>query len=160
MIGSPINRVIPEHLQEEEQTILKRIRSGELIESFETVRVRQDGALINISLTISPVRDLHGRIIGASKIARDITERKRQEDELRKLKDELESRVGERTRQLTETQDRLLALTSQLSVTEQRERRKLARDLHDYLAQMLVVGRMKVSQAVTESVLLPSIRRL
>ena len=94
-------------------------------------------------MTVSPLRDETGRIVGASKVARDITQRKRQEEELRRWKNELEIRVRERTSELLTTQERLMKMTSQLSLTEQRERRKLARDLHDYLAQMLVVGQMK-----------------
>jgi PAS domain S-box-containing protein len=76
VIGKPILVIIPPHLHHEEHTILGRLRNGERIDHFETVRRRKDGALINISLTVSPVRDAAGRIIGASKIARDITERK------------------------------------------------------------------------------------
>ena len=76
VIGKPVTILIPPHLQDEEATILGRIRSGERIEHYETVRQRKDGALIDISLTISPMRDAEGIIVGASKIARDITGRK------------------------------------------------------------------------------------
>lgn len=79
VIGRPILVLIPAHLHHEEDAILSRLRNGERIDHFETVRLRKDGALINISLTVSPVRDATGRIIGASKVARDITERKRAE---------------------------------------------------------------------------------
>lgn len=76
VIGRFILVIIPPHLYHEEDTILGRLRNGESIDHFETVRRRKDGTLINISLTVSPVRDATGRIIGASKIARDITARK------------------------------------------------------------------------------------
>jgi PAS domain S-box-containing protein len=79
VIGRPILVIIPPHLYHEEESILGRLRKGQRIDHFETVRRRKDGALINISLTVSPVRDATGRIIGASKVARDITERKRAE---------------------------------------------------------------------------------
>jgi PAS domain S-box-containing protein len=75
-IGCPITMLIPEDRQNEEPGILARIRRGERVDHFETVRRRKDGNLIDLSLTISPIRDGHSRIIGASKIARDITERK------------------------------------------------------------------------------------
>src|SRR5919112_175697 len=68
---------IPEGHSDEEPSIIARLRAGERIEHYETVRVRKDGTLVDISLTVSPIRDADGRIIGASKIARDITERKR-----------------------------------------------------------------------------------
>lgn len=142
-IGRSITMLMPPDRVDEEPKILARIKRGESVEHFETVRRRKDGTLLNISLTVSPIKDDDGRIIGASKVARDMTARKRQEEELRQLKDELEIRVQERTGELLATQGRLMTLTSQLSLTEQRERRKLARELHDYLAQMLVVGQMK-----------------
>jgi len=75
-IGRPITILIPDDRPDEESEILARIRRGEPVDHFETVRRRKDGSLIDISLTISPIRDRRGRIIGASKIARDITERK------------------------------------------------------------------------------------
>lgn len=78
-IGRPITLIIPPERLDEEPAILERLRKGERVEHFETVRVAKDGRRIDISLTISPVRDSTGRIIGASKIARDITGRKRAE---------------------------------------------------------------------------------
>jgi PAS domain S-box-containing protein len=76
-VGRPITMLIPEDRLDEEPGILARIRSGERVDHFETVRRRKDGGLIDISLTISPIRDGTGNIIGASKIARDISDRKR-----------------------------------------------------------------------------------
>src|SRR5262249_13197911 len=77
LVGKPVRVLIPPERQTEEDDILARIRRGERVEHFETVRLRRDGRPLDVSLTISPVRDAAGRIIGASKIARDITEEKR-----------------------------------------------------------------------------------
>lgn len=82
-IGKPITMLIPPDRLSEEPGILARIRNGELVDHFETVRRRKDGSLVDISLTISPMRDSKGRIVGASKIARDVTERKKAEAEMR-----------------------------------------------------------------------------
>jgi PAS domain S-box-containing protein len=82
-VGQPVTMLIPPDRQDEEPQILSRIRSGERIHHYETVRRRKDGRLVNISLTVSPVRDRHGRIVGASKIARDISERMEAERKLR-----------------------------------------------------------------------------
>jgi PAS domain S-box-containing protein len=91
-IGQPITIVIPQDRQEEERTILTRIRRGERIEHFETVRQRKHGSLIWVSLTISPVKNAEGKIVGASKIARDITEQKRTSDQIATLAREAEHR--------------------------------------------------------------------
>ena len=82
-VGQPMSMLIPADRLTEEPDILARIRLGESVEHFETIRVRKDGAIIDISATISPIRDSSGAIVGASKIARDITERKRAEEALR-----------------------------------------------------------------------------
>jgi PAS domain S-box-containing protein len=82
-VGQPITMLIPAERQDEEQTILSRLRRGERIEHYETVRISKEGRRMELSLTISPVRDGKGRIIGASKIARDITTKKRAEELLR-----------------------------------------------------------------------------
>jgi PAS domain S-box-containing protein len=83
-VGQPIAILIPSELQEEERTILQKTRAGTKVENFETVWVTKEGKKIQVSLTISPVRNATGRIVGASKIARDVTEHKRAEEKLRK----------------------------------------------------------------------------
>jgi PAS domain S-box-containing protein len=91
-IGQPITIVIPKDRQSEERTILTRIRRGERIDHFETVRQRKDGSLIVISLTVSPVKGTDGEIVGASKIARDISAQKRSQDQIATLAREAEHR--------------------------------------------------------------------
>ena len=80
MIGRSIRTIIPADRQSEEDEVLRRVGRGETVDHFETVRCRKDGSLVTISLTVSPVRNKDGRIVGASKIARDITEAKRSAD--------------------------------------------------------------------------------
>jgi PAS domain S-box-containing protein len=79
-VGQPITILIPPERLNEETEILSRIARGERIEHYETVRVAKDGRRIDISLTVSPIRDAEGRIVGASKVARDVTERKQAEE--------------------------------------------------------------------------------
>jgi PAS domain S-box-containing protein len=97
-IGRSILTIIPEDREHEEQEVIAKIKRGEIVDHYETVRRRKDGSLFPISLTISPIRDGSGTIVGASKIARDITERqraaeaidhaRRQAEEANRLKDE------------------------------------------------------------------------
>jgi PAS domain S-box-containing protein len=89
VIGKPVTILIPADHADEEPTILARLRAGDRIEHYETVRVRKDGTLIDISLTVSPIRGPDGQIVGASKIARDITEQK----QARKALDEALARL-------------------------------------------------------------------
>jgi PAS domain S-box-containing protein len=91
MIGQPLLKIIPTERQHEEAMILSRIRSGQRVDHFETVRQRKDGTLIDVSVTISPIRDETGRIIGASKIARDVTQQKQVQRELLAAKDAAEA---------------------------------------------------------------------
>jgi PAS domain S-box-containing protein len=83
VIGQPVTMLMPPDRVHEEAVILERIRRGERIEHFETVRRRKDGTLLDISLSVSPIIDAHGNVTGASKIARDISERKQAEAALR-----------------------------------------------------------------------------
>jgi PAS domain S-box-containing protein len=115
IVGKPITTIIPSDRSDEETRILERIRRGERIEHFDTVRQRKDGTPVEISLTISPIKDAHGKIIGASKIAREITKRKQAETALREARDELaranqelENRVKERTAELERANAALL----------------------------------------------------
>ena len=82
MIGASILKLIPKNLHSDEKTIIEKIRAGRRIEHFETVRLTKDGRLIDVSLTISPIKDEEGRVIGASKILRDISGRRRMEQSL------------------------------------------------------------------------------
>jgi PAS domain S-box-containing protein len=99
-VGQPVKLIVPLERHEEENRILDRLRNGERIDHYESVRLSKSGRRINVSLTISPVRNAEGKIVGGSKIARDITERKQVEEALRRIHDELELRVRERTAEL------------------------------------------------------------
>src|SRR5262249_31090575 len=85
MIGRSIRLIIPEDRQQEEDHVVAKIRRGERVDHYETIRRRKDGTMIPVSLTVSPIIDADGTVIGASKIARDISERKRAEEERRRL---------------------------------------------------------------------------
>jgi PAS domain S-box-containing protein len=104
MIGQPVNRLIPPNRHDEEPDILEQIERGKSIKHYETIRRRKDGSDVPVSLTVSPLIDHHGKIIGASKIARNITEQKRAEEALR-----------ERDRSLTTINDALKKQTIALA---------------------------------------------
>src|SRR5688572_20522190 len=108
MVGSSILRLIPPELHGEETTILERQRRGERIEHYETVRVTKDGRQIDVSLTVSPIRDASGAVVGASKVARDITARKRAEQELL----EAERRARSEAERVSFMKDEFLATLS------------------------------------------------
>jgi PAS domain S-box-containing protein len=93
MIGRSITTLIPPDRHHEEVRILTRIRRGERVDPYETVRKRRDGSPVDVSISVSPLRNSAGEVIGASKIARDITARKRAEEQQRKLHAELDHRV-------------------------------------------------------------------
>ena len=113
-VGQHISLIIPANRRNEETFLIERIKKGERIEHFETVRMRKDQTPLYISLTISPVRDASGKIVGASKIARDITQRKRIEREL-------------------------LGMSRKLIEAHEQERTRIARELHDDVVQRLAL---------------------
>ncbi|MGC2395528.1 MAG: PAS domain S-box protein [Rhodomicrobium sp.] len=92
-LGKPVTMLMPPERHNEEPTILARIRRGERVDHYETVRQRKDGSLIDISLTVSPIKDANGQVVGASKIARDISERKRAEERRNLLLREMNHRI-------------------------------------------------------------------
>ena len=118
-IGKPVTILIPADRADEEPAILERVRRGDRVDHYETVRRHKDGSLIEISLTVSPVIDQHGAIIGVSKIARDITQRKRAEEALRaadRAKDEFLAMLGH------ELRNPLGALASAVRILDLEER--------------------------------------
>jgi PAS domain S-box-containing protein len=159
-IGQHISLIIPHNRLDEETGILEKIRRGERIEHFDTVRVRKDGTTLDISLTISPVRDATGKIVGASKIARDITQRKRSDWDLqeseqryRTLAGALDTQVQFRTQELQRRNADILEhsewiqdLSARLLQAQDEERRHIARELHDSAGQTLVALNMGLAQ--------------
>ncbi|HEX8817852.1 MAG TPA: chemotaxis protein CheB [Terriglobales bacterium] len=138
-IGQNITLIIPVDRLEEETTILERVRRAEPVEHFETVRRRKDGSLVDVSLTISPVKDSSGRVVGASKVARDITEKKRAERILQQAHDHLESLVAERTASMRHLSLKLLSVQDE-------EHRSISRELHDSVGQHLAGIKMNLDQ--------------
>ena len=130
-LGRNVTMIIPEDRIDEEDRILARVRRGEYTEHYETIRRHKDGTLLDLSLTVSPVTDANGKIIGASKNARDITERRRTEAAMR---------------------DR--EIMHRLVEAQEGERHRIARDLHDHLGQQLTALRLKlesIKSKVTEN---------
>jgi PAS domain S-box-containing protein len=152
-VGKNIMLIIPPDRLQEEPDILAGLSRGERVEHFETVRVTKDGRTLDISLMISPIRDASGRVVGASKVARDITQRKQaerllrqNEERMRQLADGLEGQVRERTKELEERNAEVLAqanelqeLSNRLMQSQDSERRLIARELHDSSGQIVAV---------------------
>lgn len=114
-IGRNITFIVPTDRTDEEIRILERIRAGERITPFDTVRIRKDGTPVDVSLAIFPIRDQSGVILGASHVARDITDRKRFENEIRSLNESLERRVRERTSELEDSNRELESFSYSVS---------------------------------------------
>jgi PAS domain S-box-containing protein len=127
-IGQPITLIIPPDRRSEEDDILARIRRGERIDHFQTVRIRMDGTLIDVSVTISPVYDSSGLVIGASKVARDVTAQKEAAERVRRADD-----------------------TVRLMKVQDEERRRIARDFHDSAGQTLTVLGLNLAELVQKA---------
>ena len=124
IIGKSILTLIPPERQSEETEILRRIRNGQSIDHYETIRRRKDGRLINVALTISPIKDANGKIVGVSKIARDITKQK-----------EAEKRIADQARLLDLTNEAILVRDRQDRITYWN---RGARELYGYSSKEAV----------------------
>ena len=150
-LGQPSVLLVPPEREDVFREVLARIEQGERLEHFETVRWRKDGSRVEVSVTMSAVRGADGALVGISSIARDITDRRQAEEELRRARDDLELRVQQRTAELIEANAALEAeiarreraeaarteLWRQLVTAEEQERSRLARELHDQMGQHL-----------------------
>jgi PAS domain S-box-containing protein len=114
-VGQPVSMLVPPERPNEIPRILESIRRGEKVDHFETMRVTKDGRKLDISLTVSPIRNSAGDIVGASTIARDITGRKEAEAEIRLLNEQLERKVRQRTAQLEEANEELESFSYSVS---------------------------------------------
>jgi PAS domain S-box-containing protein len=124
----------------------REVLAGGTAIQFEGAAQYRDGEHTSL-VNKFPLRDGEGKVYALCGIATDITARKRAEDRLRQLTEQLDRRVAERTRELAESQTRLRSLVAEITKTEERERRRLAVELHDYLAQTLTVSRLNIGRA-------------
>jgi PAS domain S-box-containing protein len=115
MIGQSILRLIPLDRRQEEAVILEKLRQGQSVPHFDTIRQHKTGAFIDVSVTVSAIKDATGNVVGASKIARDISTRKRADEAIRQLNAELEERVTQRTKDLAAANKELEAFSFSVS---------------------------------------------
>ena len=137
MIGRSILTIIPAHLHRDRAWELATVRGTHDIQNYDAVRLTKDGRYIDVSVTLSPLKDAVGQFVGVSKVIRDISERKRGETLLHQAHEALEIRVQERTAELSAANHSLRILSSRLMQVQEEERSRLARDLHDEVGQLL-----------------------
>ena len=145
VIGQPVFLLAAPGREDEMPIILDQIIRGQKIQHYETVRRHKEGRQVAISLSVSPIRSVSGRIVGASKIARDITERKEAEAELHRLNETLEQRVAERTAELEELNRQLQAKIAAREGTDRRLRELQSEVFH--AARLSAVGQMAATLA-------------
>ncbi len=136
VLGLP-NPIVPAGEQQEALFLRGRALQGESFAMLETIRQRKDGSLVPVSYSLAPLYDSEGKALGVMVVIADITERRRAEEALRRAHDELEIRVQKRTQDLANSQARLQQLASQLLIAQEKERKRVAVELHDGLLSEL-----------------------
>lgn len=137
MIGRSILTIIPVHLSRDRAWELATVRGMHDIQTYDAVRLTKNGRYIDVSVTLSPLKDDVGQFVGVSKVIRDISERKRGETLLQQAHEALEKKVQERTAELSAANHSLRILSNRLMQVQEEERSRLARDLHDEVGQLL-----------------------
>lgn len=137
MISRSILTLIPAHFRRDMAWLLATVRGAHDIHTYDAVRLTKEGRYIDVSVTLSPLKDALGQFVGVSKVIRDISDRKRGEALLRQAHEALEIRVQERTAELSAANHSLRTLSNRLMQVQEEERSRLARDLHDEVGQLL-----------------------
>lgn len=147
MIGRSVLTLIPVHLHRDKAWLLATVRGGHDIHTYyDAVRVTKDGRCIDVSVTLSPLKDAVGQFVGVSKVIRDISERKRAETLLHQAHEALELKVQERTAELRRANKSLRVLSGRLIQVQEEERSRLARDLHDEVGQLLTALKIDLQE--------------
>lgn len=146
MIGGSILRLIPALFPRDKAWLLATVRGAHDIHTYDAVRLTKDGRCIDVSVTLSPLKDAVGQFVGVSKVIRDISERKRGEALLKQAHEALEIKVQERTAELSSANHSLRELSSRLMHVQEEERSRLARDLHDEIGQLLTALKIDLQE--------------
>lgn len=136
-IGHSIQILIPADQHHEKAWLRASLHGAPSVHAYDAVRLTKDGRCIDVSVTLSPIKDAAGRVIGVSKIIRDVSDRQRAQVLLRQSHEALETKVQERTAELSAANYSLRKLSSRLMQVQEEERSRLARDLHDEIGQLL-----------------------
>ncbi len=146
MIGRSILTLVPADLHQDKVRLLASVRGAQTIHTYDAVRLTKDGRRIDVSVTLSPLKDTVGQFVGVSKVIRDISERKRAETLLQQAHASMEMRVHERTFELSNANHSLRELSSRLMQVQEEERSRLARDLHDEIGQLLTALKIDLQE--------------